>query len=196
MTAAGLVQRAAASPRLASGRLAVLAVAAALAACTPAPPSPPSAGADGWHEFEGSWSATGTRQTLRLGSERSASTGRFSGSLLLSGRLRPAVGFRAEAIVFADSVSGMTGRAVWTDENGDQAFSELRGDGSAAGSRIVGRFVGGSGRYAYAEGQYEFRWRFLVDAEDGTVQGQSIDLKGRVRLAPPAAAAAIEGAGR
>ena len=95
---------------------------------------------------------------------------------------RPAVGFRAEAIVLNDSATGMVGRAVWTDEHGDQAYSELRGEGTATGNRIVGTFIGGTGRYSGATGTYEFSWRFVLESEDGTVQGQSIGLKGRVQV--------------
>ena len=95
------------------------------------------------------------------------------------------MGFRAEAIVLNDSATGMVGRSVWTDERGDQAYSELRGEGTATGNRIVGTFVGGTGRYAGATGTYEFSWRFVLEAEDGSVQGQSEGLKGRVRAGAP-----------
>jgi len=37
-------------------------------------------------------------------------------------------------------------------------------------------------------GTYEFSWRFVLETEDGTVQGQSEGLRGRVRFdSPPAA---------
>ena len=42
----------------------------------------------------------------------------------------------------------MVGRAVWTDERGDQVFSELKGEWVGTGNRIVGTFIGGTGRYA------------------------------------------------
>jgi hypothetical protein len=138
-----------------------------------------------WHEFEGTWTAAGSRYTMRMGNDRQASIANFDGSLLLAGPSRPAVGFRSEAIVLNDSVSGMVGRAVWTDERGDQAYSELRGDGSPTSNRIIGTFLGGTGRYAGAEGTYEFSWRFVLENEDGITQGQSIGLKGRVRVHPP-----------
>ena len=82
-----------------------------------------------------------------------------------------------------DSVTGMVGRAVWTDEHGDQVFSELQGETTATGNRLFGTFLGGSGRYAGVTGSYEFSWRFLLEAEDGTVQGQSTGLKGQVHFA-------------
>ena len=163
----------------------------ALAACGPAPvpESPPAAG--DWHEFQGTWTATGSRDMIRLGSDRRASISHLEGTLLLSGAARPGAGFRAEAIVLTDNATGMVGRAVWTDERGDEAYSELRGEGTTTGNRIVGTFLGGTGRYAGATGGYEFAWRFVIEAEDGTVEGQSMGLKGRVRVgAPPPAPAA------
>lgn len=161
----------------------------ALAACGPAsPPSETLPAGVAWHEFQGTWTAAGNRHPIRLGGDRRASTANLDGALLLAGPLRPAVGFRAEAIVLNDSVTGMTGRAVWTDERGDQVYSELRGEGTSTGNRIVGTFIGGTGRYSGATGIYEFSWRFVLETEDGSVQGQSIGLKGSVRFASPQAA--------
>jgi len=167
----------------------------ALAACGPSqPPSGAPASADAWREFQGTWTAAGSRHTILLGGDRRASIADLKGSLLLAGPSRPALGFRAEAIVLNDSATGMTGRSVWTDELGDQVFSELRGQGTATGNRIVGTFLGGTGRYAGATGTYEFTWRFVLETEDGVVQGQSSGLKGKVRVgatqpAPPAGGA-------
>jgi hypothetical protein len=125
---------------------------------------------------------------VRLGGDRRASIADFSGSLMLTGPSRPGVGFRANAIVFNDSSTGMVGRAVWTDELGDQVFSELQGEAGSPGASIVGTFTGGTGRYAGATGAYRFSWRFLLEAEDGAVQGQSMGLTGRVRTVWPGAA--------
>jgi hypothetical protein len=120
-----------------------------------------------------------------MGSDRQSSIANLDGSLLLGGPSRPAVGFRAEAIVLNDSATGMVGRAVWTDEHGDQAYSELRGEGTAAENKIVGTFLGGTGRYAGVTGSYEFSWRFVLENEDGTIQGQSVGLKGRIHIGSP-----------
>ncbi len=135
--------------------------------------------------FRGTWTATGTRNTLHLIGERRASISTFEGSIVLEGAPRPAVGFRAEAIIFNDSETGIVGRAVWTDERGRQIFSEL--SKQTAAEKITGTFVGGTGRYTGATGSYEFSWRFLIDNEDGNVQGQSIGLNGTVRISPAVA---------
>ena len=135
-----------------------------------------------WHEFEGTWTAAGSRHILRLGNDRQTSIANFQGTLLLAGPGRPGVGFRAEVIVLNDSDTGMLGRAVWTDEHGDQVWSELRGEGNTTTNKIVGTFVGGTGRYSGATGTYEFSWKFLLENEDGNLQGESVGLKGRVRV--------------
>jgi hypothetical protein len=123
---------------------------------------------------------------MSFGKDRRVRTANLSGSLLLAGASRPAVGFRAETLVFDDSATGMIGRAVWTDDHGDQIYSELRGTGSAENNKIVGNFLGGTGRYSGATGGYEFSWRYVLEAEDGVVQGQSVGLKGRIRVGSPA----------
>jgi hypothetical protein len=102
--------------------------------------------------------------------------------MLLSGAQRPAVGFKAQALGFSDSRAGMQGRSVWTDERGDMVYSELRGEAVGSGNRIVGTFIGGTGRYAGVTGDYTFQWQYVIDAEDGEVSGRVVDLKGRVQF--------------
>jgi len=165
-----------------------------LTACSPPPQTSMSIPVgDEWHEFQGTWTAAGSRSTMRLGSDRQVSISNLSGSLLLAGPSRPAVGFRAQAMVLNDSVTGMVGRVVWTDERGDQAYSELQGEGTGTNNKIVGTFLGGTGRYSGATGTYEFAWRFVLETEDGSVQGQSIGLKGRVRVGSPPRTSSSEG---
>jgi hypothetical protein len=154
-----------------------------MAGCGRAPQASKSVWSSGdWLDFQGTWTAVGTRNTMRLRGDRWASISIFNGSLVLEGPSRPGVGFRSEAIVFNDTATGMIGRAVWTDENGDQAYSELLGEGTAKNNKITGTFVGGTGRYSGATGTYEFSWRFVLENEEGLIQGQSMGLNGRVRL--------------
>ena len=171
------------STRMRTALAAVAVIGVAAVGCSPAPQVPPATDVgSGWREFEGTWTAAGNREVIALGSARKASVSILRGSLLLSGPQRPALGVRAEAVVFNDSATGMIGRAVWTDDRGDQAWSELRGEGTATGNRISGTFIGGTGRFAGIAGDYTFTWRFVLETEDGTVQGQSVGLKGRVRV--------------
>jgi hypothetical protein len=166
----------------------MVALALATAACGPAPEPPRfDASAGGWREFEGSWNAAGSRRTIPLGADRRGSLIDLSGTMLLAGPGRPGVGFRSEVIALADSETGLVGRSVWTDENGNQVFSELKGEGTAATNRIAGTILGGTGRWAGATGSYEFSWRFVIEAEDGSIQGSAVGLKGRVRPGQPIA---------
>ena len=128
-------------------------------------PATPTPLAGAWHAFEGTWTAAGTRRTLHLGPEHRAAIFELTGSLLLTGAQRPAVGFKAQAIGFSDSRAGMQGRCVWTDERGDRVYSELRGEAVGSGNHIMGTFIGGTGRYASVTGDYTFQWQYVVDAD-------------------------------
>jgi len=141
-----------------------------------------------WHTFQGAWSASGTRQTLNLETNHRAAIFDLSGSLLLTGDQGLGVGFQARAMGFTDSLAGMQGRCVWTDERGDKVYSELTGEFVATGNHIVGTILGGTGRYAGATGEYSFEWRYIVESEDGAVSGRAVDLKGRARLGSAAVA--------
>jgi hypothetical protein len=169
----------------------MVALALAAAACGPVaePPKPPAVTGE-WREFEGSWNAAGSRRTIPLGADRRGSIIDLRGTMLLAGAGRPGVGFRAEVIALVDSATGLLGRSVWTDERGDQVFSELKGEGTAAQNRITGAILGGTGRYAGVIGSYEFSWRFVIETEDGSIQGSAVGLKGRVRPGQPAAGGA------
>ena len=170
-------------------RLLVVAVVLAATACGPSATEPPKpvAAASEWREFNGSWNAAGTRRIIPLGGDRRGSIIDLRGTMLLAGPERPGVGFLSEAIALVDSETGLVGRSVWTDERGDQVFSDIKGEGTAARNRITGTILGGTGRYAGASGSYEFSWQFVTEAEDGSIQGRAVELKGRVRPGQPAA---------
>jgi hypothetical protein len=165
------------------------------AACGQSGGSPQTPLASEWHVFEGTWTAAGTRRTLRLGADDRAAIFELTGTVLLTGAQRPAVGFRAQAIGFSDTRAGMQGRCVWTDERGHMVYSELRGEWVGSGNRIVGTFIGGTGRYAGVTGDYTFQWQYVVDAEDGAVSGRVVDFKGRARLSRATTASAGIGTG-
>ena len=157
----------------------------AATACGPTTESPgPNETSGEWLEFDGSWNAAGTRHTIPLGADRRGSILDLKGTMLLAGAKRPGVGFQSEVVALVDSETGLQGRSVWTDERGDQVFSELGGEGTAAHNRVTGKFLGGTGRYAGATGSYEFSWEWVMEAEDGVIQGRAIGLKGRVLPGP------------
>ena len=135
--------------------------------------------------FTGTWTATGDRQTLQLGSGHQAVIFRLTGSLMLSGPQRPSRGFRAEIIGFSDTTIGMQGRSVWTDERDDKVFSTLRSDSTGPGKLIQASFLGRPGRYAGVSAEFSSRWQHLINNENGVVSGRVVDLKGWARLGTP-----------
>jgi hypothetical protein len=179
-----------ARPRLRFARCVLLALVVAATGCNPAtePPKPQGASSE-WLEFEGSWNAAGSRRSIALGPDRRASILDLRGTMLLAGPGRPGTGFHAEVIALVDSATGLQGRSIWRDERGDEVFSELQGEGTAAKNHITGTILGGTGRYAGASGTYEFSWHSVMEAEDGSLQGRAVDLKGRVRPGPAAGGA-------
>ena len=170
------------------GSACVLAMALTVGACQ-RESEPPATASGEWREFEGSWNAAGSRQTITLGADRKGSIIDLRGSMLLAGAERPGVGFNSEVIALVDSETGVVGRGVWTNEHGDQVFSELKGEGTKEKNHIMGTILGGTGRYANAVGTYEFSWQFVIESEDGSIQGRAIGLKGRVRQDRPGAEA-------
>lgn len=72
---------------------------------------------------------------------------------------------------------------MWTDARGDVVFSVLKGERLATGRRIAGTITGGTGRYAGLTGDWELTWQFVVETEEGEVQGRAADLRGRFRRA-------------
>jgi hypothetical protein len=137
--------------------------------------------ADEWRTIEGGWSASGQRRTLPTDGARNASMAYLSGAVVLTAAAGTSRGFQGEVIAFDDGAGVSVGRAVWTDERGDRIFSRLNGDAMRTKRRIVGAITGGTGRYAGIEGEYAFEWQYLVQGEDGAVQGHAVGLKGRFR---------------
>jgi len=170
-----------------SDRRVLLGLALLVAACGASAPPPRATGSDEALQFAGSWNGVGRRQTIALGANRTGAIVNLKGTMLLAGAGRPGVGFQAEVIGLTDSATGFQGRSVWTDERGDQVYSELQGEGTAATNHITGTILSGTGRYAGVTGSYEFSWQSLMEGEDGAIQGRAVDLQGRVRIAAAAA---------
>jgi hypothetical protein len=149
----------------------------------PAGPAGPAQSAGTWSTFEGTWSATGARETLPTEAAGEAAVVQLSGAVVLTTGTGLAGGFRAQAIGFDDGRAVSAGRAVWTDSRGDRIFSELKGEPLQTGRRVHGIFTGGTGRYAGLVGDYELTWQYVVHGDDDAVQGRAVDLRGRFRRA-------------
>ncbi len=133
-----------------------------------------------WRTFEGSWSASGHRQSLQT-EGRAASTIYLSGAVVLTVSEGVSRGFRGEVIGFDDGATASIGRSVWTDERGDRIFATLRGETIGTGRRFAASITGGTGRYAGITGEYSLEWQYVVEADQGTIQGRTVGLKGRYR---------------
>ena len=151
----------------------------------PETPPAPMVPSDGIRPFTGNWTAIGNRQILDVGPGQQSGIFKLSGSMMLSGKQRLDLAFRAEVIGFSDPTTGLLGRSVWTDEHGDQAFSILRGEAVGPGKLIEGKFTGGTGRYAGIVGEYSFRWQRIGDLGGEELTGRGVGLNGWARLASP-----------
>jgi len=149
---------------------------------SPAPALPDQAATqEGWRSFEGSWSASGQRQSLDTEAGRQAFTVYLSGAVSLEVAEGVSRGFRGEVLGFDDGARVSVGRCVWTDERGDRIFSTLRGETPGTGRHFIGTITGGTGRYAGITGDYSLDWQYVIAAEGGAIQGRAVGLKGRYR---------------
>jgi hypothetical protein len=135
--------------------------------------------------FEGSWSATGRRQTLPTENGETAATVQLSGPVTLSAGDGLSRGFQGELIGFDDGRSVPAGRWVWTDRRGDRVFGEIAGDRLGTGHLFKATITGGTGHYAGIAGRFTFTWKYVVSGEDGEIQGRTSDLKGEYQRGRP-----------
>jgi hypothetical protein len=136
-------------------------------------------------KFQGSWTAIGTAQTLVLDESRSASILRLRGTIVTQSAEGLTRALQSDCVALnlrEDRKTGI-GRCVWTDSDGDRAFSEVTGALSGLVSKVRGHFVGGTGKYAGLEGGYELEWQYLhaIEEED-TIHGYSTSLTGSWKL--------------
>jgi hypothetical protein len=160
---------------------AALLAAGAISASGPAS-APQTPEASGQRSFEGTLSATGQRQSVPTESGRPAVTLQLSGPVAITAGEGLRRAFRSEVVGFEDGAGLTVLRGVWSDDHGDRIFSALRGETIASGRRITATITGGTGRYAGITGEYSFEWRYVVEAEAGTISGRAIGLRGRYRL--------------
>ena len=135
--------------------------------------------------FKGNWNAVISAQTLVLDETRSATTLRLQGTIntessagLTSDLQTDCIGLNLKQ---AQSIG--VGRCVWIDTDGDRMISEVSGVLTGTVSKVRGLFIGGTGKYAGLEGNYQLEWQYLsrIEEED-TIHGYSTSLTGNWRL--------------
>jgi hypothetical protein len=156
-------------------------LAAAAWTITAAASRPQDVAGDRWRTFEAAWSAAGERHTLAVEDGRTAVIVRLSGALVLRTGEGLGRGFRAQAIGFDDGRGAGVGRAVWTDDRGDQVFSDLTGHPAQTGRDVSGSITGGTGRYAGITGSYSLTWDYVLPSDDGRIQARAVAVTGRFR---------------
>lgn len=134
-----------------------------------------------WREFGGVWTAAGRRITLPAGDGSTAAIVELSGAVVIKAGDEFGRGFRGEVIGFDDGEGVSSGRALWTDQDGNRIYSRLTGETLAGARRVVATITGGTGRYAGLEGEYAFTWQYVLASDGDQIQGRVVDLAGRVR---------------
>jgi hypothetical protein len=120
-------------------------------------------------QFTARWVVTGEWRGLGLGPAREVLVADLTGRLdAAPGGSGLIVDLSTRCLVLWDSASGAAGRCRWRHPSGDEIFGEVEGDLLAGGKPVVGRFVGGTGRYTGITGELRFeKWdSFLLDRED------------------------------
>ena len=136
-------------------------------------------------EFKGSWTAVGSAQTLVLDETRSATILRLQGNITTesSAGLTPDLQSDCVGLNLKQAQRIGVGRCVWIDTDGDRMISEISGVLTGTVSKLRGLFIGGTGKYAGLEGDYELEWQYLsAIEEEGTINGYSTSLTGNWRL--------------
>ena len=148
------------------------------------PPAAQAPAADAWQTFDGSFTATGRRDTVPREDGGVASTVRLTGSLVITAGSGLRRGFRVEALGFEDGSGPGMGRAVWTDDRGDRIFSRMVGASIETGRRSAATITGGTGQYAGLSGTYTFTWQYVMPGEEHLIHARTNSLSGRFRKAP------------
>jgi len=139
--------------------------------------------AEGWRPFTATWTISGSRETLPTEGDRDASIVNLSGTMTITSGQGIGRGLLGEVIGFDDGGKLLAGRAVFTDERGDQIYCALRGEPIGSGRLATASITGGSGRFAGIEGSFTLAWQYVVDSESGQVSGRSVNVEGRTRIA-------------
>ncbi len=136
-------------------------------------------------EFQGSWVAVGTTQSLALGESRFASIVRLQGTIVIKSSHGFTRAMQADCVGLnlKDERTTGSGRCLWTDSDGHGVVSDVTGALSGTDSKVRGRFISGTGRYTGIEGGYELDWRYLRGIEEeGTINGYATSLTGSWKL--------------
>lgn len=135
--------------------------------------------------FYGSWSASGTKEILVMGSEREAAVIKLSGHVNLQNRIGASSDYWSTCIGLSDSITGADLRCVWKGMEGNELYVSLHAQQMSKGILVHGDIVGGSGDAQGITGSLQFHWETLITAKDNrsiAIGGYAKDLKGSYTL--------------
>ena len=136
--------------------------------------------------FEGNWDVEGSTESMEM-DDGQISIYRVTGPVEItnssSGLARE---FQSRCVGVSDEETGGIGRCVWVDTAGESLFLELSGEiiGPMGTTReAVGIVVGGTGKYAGLQGDFEADFLFWESAlEDGKITLRNTSFKGSWNL--------------
>lgn len=135
--------------------------------------------------FSGTWSASGTRESMDFGSEREVALLKFSGHVNLRDGVGSHVDYWARCIGLGDTGTGSAIRCIWRSLEGQELYVALRAEQMAQGAQVSGEIVGGSGELTGITGTLSFQWSTLSLQRNGNilaVGGYAKELQGTYTL--------------
>ena len=143
----------------------------------------PEAVAEQTGSFSGKWTASGLYKPFDFVKGREVGTFKLAGNMSLKEDLSGIADFWAECVGLSDSVVGGSVRCVWRSLNGEKAYSVLRGQPLEKGVKVIGEFVGGSGRLEGLTGTFDFTWKYtFTDRSQDNFTGFTQDLNGSFNI--------------
>ena len=133
--------------------------------------------------FNGTWIASGQRQTLDFVEDREVGTFELTGHVNLQDEVGQEKDYWAECVGLSDSVAGSTARCVWQSMENEKIFIILEGRPFKKGVKVTGEIVGGTGNLKGIEGKFAFTWfSVFTNKNQGIFTGHTKDLTGSYRI--------------
>lgn len=140
---------------------------------------------DSSQSFTGSWTATGTRETLTFGEDRETALMKLSGHVNLKSALGTEKDYWSTCIGLIDTKTGSAVRCVWKGLKGTKIFVALEADTIAEKSKVTGEVVGGTGPAKDIQGNLSFTWSSLTFHTNNNIKeigGFTTDIQGTYTL--------------
>ena len=133
--------------------------------------------------FEGTLTASGSRQVLDFSEGRPVFTFALEGHVNLANAVGETADFWAKWIGLWDEQTGGTIRCVWDDMRGNKIYVVLSGTRMKEGATLTGEFVGGTGPFEGIQGNFIFTWTTVsFETGDHVAAGYAKDIKGTYRI--------------